>query len=243
MRNLLFFLLLPMCSFYTNTANGQFWNWGRGIKGEGAIVKQTFQLDEFNSLGLGISAEVEIRQGSPQRVVVEGQQNILDNIQREVSGGTWAIKFKKSVSNYEKVKIYVTIPQLEALSVGGSGGIKTIGAFRDLDKLDLSVGGSGSIDADVFAKHIKCSVGGSGDIWLKGKADVCGMSVAGSGDIHAFGLATNECKASVAGSGACEVNARDRLEASVAGSGGVLYEGSPSISSSVAGSGSVERRN
>ena len=58
-----------------------------------------------------------------------------------------------------------------------------------------------------------------------------------------LGLASDEARVSISGSGNAQVQAYQKLKVSIAGSGDVRYAGSPEVSSSVAGSGSVRRVN
>jgi hypothetical protein len=91
--------------------------------------------------------------------------------------------------------------KVAALSAGltGSG---EIGLAGTADKLDLSVNGSGSVNAaGLTAADATVSMAGSGDINLRVTGSVSG-SMAGSGDIAVRG--TDKCSIAKAGSG--EVN-------------------------------------
>ena len=89
--SLLFIALFSVLSF------GQ--NWGNGVKGKGEIVSKELNLSKFTGVELSTSGDVILTKGSTQKVRVEGQQNIIDLINTEVSRGTWDIEFTKNVSN------------------------------------------------------------------------------------------------------------------------------------------------
>lgn len=195
--------------------------WGKSVKGEGPVVKETLNLDEFKSIGLGCSATVYVEKGSTQKVVVEGQKNIIDLLKREVKGQSWNIGFEKNVYSHDKLIVYITIPDVDALSIGGSGKIISKSSFENLDDLKMSIGGSGTIEFSGSAQNVE-------------------VSIAGSGDVKASGLRSETCKVSIAGSGDCYIEAGERLDVSIAGSGDVHYKGRPRVKSSIAGSGDVE---
>lgn len=54
-------------------------------KGEGRIVTETFELDDFSAIDLAESADVTITQGDIQKVTVTGHTNILDLLVYTVS--------------------------------------------------------------------------------------------------------------------------------------------------------------
>ncbi len=190
------------------------------IAGEGPVVKEVLALDDFHSIGLGISGTVYLQPGKTQKVVVEAPQNIIDRLKREVNNGCWNIGFEHSVRSSAEVKIYITMPDVRSLSIGGSGKIVATEAFPRLGALSFSIGGSGSIE-------------------FSGEANALEVSIGGSGHVKAGHLRVNSVKVSIGGSGHCYVEAGERLDASIAGSGSVFYKGRPKVYSSIAGSGRV----
>jgi|APTNR8051073442_1049403.scaffolds.fasta_scaffold00532_2 hypothetical protein len=213
-----FFALLLGSAFFLPSAYSQ---WGSGIKGEGPVVKKEISLSAIEGIGLGISGTVYLTQGSSQKIEIEAQQNIIDNIKQEVKNGSWSINYQKNVRGHDGVKIYVTIPNVKALSIGGSGKILGQNSFNNIDNLALSIGGSGMIELAGNAKNVKVSIGGSGSV-------------------KASKLKTETCNVSIGGSGDCFVEVSESLKASVAGSGDVYYKGRPKVDSSIAGSGRVQ---
>lgn len=191
------------------------------LTGQGPVVTQELDLPEFHSIGLGVSGTVYLYQGNARKVEVEGQQNIIDALRKEVSGGSWNIGFdERRVGNYKKLVIRITLPTVEDLSIGGSGSIIAEDAFEGLGDMKMSIGGSGSIEFAGSAQKLKVSIGGSGSV----KADR---------------LKVQDCKVSIGGSGSAYVEVSDNLDVSIAGSGDVVYNGRPRVSSSIAGSGKV----
>ena len=82
---------------FTSSACTQNWSPGTGINGEGPKVMKTLDLASFDGLSLAISADVMVKQGSAQSVKIEAQQNIIDNLKKEVKDGVWKISFNKNV--------------------------------------------------------------------------------------------------------------------------------------------------
>lgn len=230
-----FFTLLFILSIFTTSTFAQ------RVTGQGSVVSETLDLPNFSAVGLGISANVYIKAGSSQKVEVKGQRNIIELLKKEVRGGSWEIGFKRGtkVKGYEKLEVYITMSELEALSIGGSGSIICEGQFRVRNDLALSIGGSGDIKVNADAEAVQCSIGGSGSIVLGGSAEELNVSIGGSGDVKAADMKVDECEVSSAGSGDIEVNVSNRLSVSLVGSGDVRYKGNPKITKSIVGSGKV----
>lgn len=213
------------------------------VKGEGPIVTKTLDIDDFHHLGLGISADVILTQGSTQEVKIKAQQNIIDNIKTKVKGNSWSINFHDNASDYKDITIFITLPTLESISIGGSGNISSTNTFDNSQNMDISIGGSGDVSLDLRAKDVDISIGGSGKVALKGDGDDLSISIGGSGDVLAFDFPVKNCAVSSAGSGDIDLNVSDKLDVSLVGSGDVTYKGNPKVKSSIVGSGDVERKN
>lgn len=180
-------------------------------------------LTGFESIALGTSVDVIVTPGDYE-VRVEGPD--AERVQLSVSNdGTLGISKKGSGWNWSRgsAKVYVSMPTIKEIAIGGSGNVSVTAPFTKLG--DLSI-----------------SIGGSGDVIFKGSnAKSVTIAVAGSGDVDAAELTGASCDVSIAGSGDVKIGEMSRLEVSIAGSGDVRYKGSPSIKKSVVGSGDVKR--
>ncbi|MEK7253122.1 MAG: head GIN domain-containing protein [Bacteroidota bacterium] len=232
-------LALALIANFLVSCVGNSQNWGPGISGQGPKVTKTLDLSAFESVGLSISADVYLRQGSTQSVKIEAQQNIIDNLVKNVENGKWKIKFDKNVREQEGVKIWITVPTLKDVAVSGSGDIIGESPFKNLGDIHLAISGSGSIQLDADSKSLGAAVSGSGDMKLAGATGGFEIAISGSGNIESFDLSSKTCEVSIAGSGDASVNASESLQVSIAGSGDVFYKGSPKVQSKISGSGDV----
>ena len=213
------------------------------ITGQGEVVKEDITLDAFTGIDLGFHGDVILTQGSPQKVTLEGQKNIIDNIKHEVHNGTWNIHFDKNVRDAKKVIVHITLPTLKEVGVSGSGNVTATNKFTGIDNIDISVAGSGNVTLGYEADVTDLSIAGSGATNLSGMSNTLSIEIAGSGNVNAKDLVTNECEVQISGSGDATVNANKSLEAHIAGSGDVQYAGSATVNSQIAGSGKVTKIN
>jgi hypothetical protein len=202
--------------------------------------KKERDVSSFTGVSLGIAGDIYLTQGSPQKVVVQAENN-LDEIETEVRDGVLTIKTDNWNSKIKGVKIWITMPEVESLNVSGSGDILAETTINT-DEIELKVSGSGSIDVpELKADEIGAAISGSGDLKLAGSADEMEMRISGSGSVYAEGLKVNECGIKISGSGSCRIDVTGELEASISGSGKVTYYSNPQIDARVSGSGKVRK--
>ncbi len=208
------------------------------LRGQGAIITEELQLNRIDAIDLKLPATVYLRQGDEQRVIVEGQPNIIDYLERTVKGGLWELETDRCISEMEDLRIFITVPEVTAVSISGSGQI--VGeSMLTVDDLDIGISGSGDISLQFMADDVHTSISGSGNLRLDGEADEIVFQLSGSGDLQAFGLKARKGKVNISGSGDAEVHITEELSIVISGSGDVLYHGSPSLNVSISGSGEV----
>ena len=173
-----------------------------GISGDGEIVEATLDVRDFDGFVNNIAADIYVTQGDEFSVVIEAQENIIDNLNiDEVDNGIWTIKYYRMVRWAKDVKIYITMPELTKARINGSGDIVGENAFNGMDKLKLTIAGSGKINLEAYAEEVDLKIIGSGDIYLVGECDFLDCSISGSGGIHAFKMLAGEAGINVSGSG------------------------------------------
>lgn len=221
-------LALPGCIFVVD-ADG-YSRYGRHIhddradtiEGSGVSKTESRTVTEFHRIVVEGSADLSVRVGEPTSLSVTGDDNLVDFVTTEVREGSLVLGMKPgSYSTRMGVRVAITVPSLDALSIRGSS---------DADLSGLS--------GESFSAEIR----GSGDVRASGKVDRLDAGISGSGDLHLVGLEARAANVGISGSGDVEVWATETLVASVSGSGDVTYTGEPKVTKSVAGSGSVSKR-
>ncbi len=213
----------------------------RTIEGEGDIVRQEITLPSFDGISLGFSGDVVLTQGNTQKVVLEGQQNILDIIKRDVKNGHWNISYDRNVRNAKKVTVYITVPTINDISLSGSGSVKSDGRFFGVGDLDISISGSGNITFDNTSRKTDLHISGSGKVYLHGSTGAMGISISGSGSVFAENYTASSCDVHISGSGNVQVKVNGDLKSTISGSGNVRYTGDASVTARVSGSGRVSK--
>ena len=230
-----------------------------------AQTKETRDVGTFTKISFRVPGKVYLRQGSPQKVEIEGKKDVLAEVETSVEGGRLVIGKEGKWSNWnwrdgDEVTVYITMKEVEGIGVSGSGDV--IGETKIIaNDLDLNVSGSGNLKIEAEASgDIEGDVSGSGDLILKGKcksfdSDVSGsgkvvltlniaeqadLGISGSGKIEASGTAAS-VRTSISGSGKVmaanlETN---RCEIRISGSGDVEINVKSEIDATISGSGTV----
>ncbi len=232
-----------------------------------AQKREVRNVDTFTKINFGFPGKLYLRQGSPQKVELEGDQEVLNEVETKVDNGRLRIGkegkwFDWNFGN-KKITVYITVPDIEGVSVSGSGDVIGETTIRTND-IDLNVSGSGSLSLNVEARgDVEADVSGSGDMELKGhfagfESDISGsgklilaatidntadFGISGSGKIEASGKASL-VKANISGSG--KVLAADlttnRCDVRISGSGDVEINVTDELDANISGSGSVSYR-
>ncbi len=207
------------------------------VEGNRTIITDEFDLPNFSGIILNIDANIKLKQGDKQSVEVEGQENILDILQLKVRNHILDIDFDECV-NHDDINIFITIPDIDFLSIHGSGNIVGQNVF-DIKDIELKISGSGDMDLGIEANDVVGKISGSGTMKLDGDMDFLNFKISGSGDLEAFDLKSIDANIKITGSGDIEVYAKDNLDVSISGSGDVYYKGHPKLDISITGSGKV----
>jgi hypothetical protein len=215
------------------------------VVGEGPVVTETKNETGFNGVSISLPADVVYTQEPNYKIELQAQRNILDQIESRVVNGELRLRFKHNVRlrSYDRVIIHISCPDMNSLTLSGSGKIEVPGSIITT-RMRIAVSGSGGINIDSLktTENVDAVLSGSGNIEVrKGISEQGNVFVSGSGSVKMDGVATRDVDATISGSGNVRVNAQQTLNARISGSGNVYYRGTPVITSSTSGSGKVIR--
>ncbi len=234
------------------------------IEGEGPIIQQNIDISNFTSVNLAGSFDVEVLLGSSFSIVAEGQENIIERLQTDVStDGT--LELKLDLGNYYnyQLKVYVTMPTAKTLSVSGSGNmVVDVDEALVLDNLDLQILGSGDMSGRTefeINHQLKAQISGSGDMDFDLYAGSFDGKISGSGNIN-FNMETNDLDIDLSGSGIATIHGSapqqkinisgsgdfngfeaygEAAEVNISGSGNARVQLNQSLDARISGSGNI----
>lgn len=217
-----------------------------GQQGAGPTVTRSYPVSGFQQVEVAGPYDVTIRTGGNAAVSAKGPQKLLEKTIVEVQGNKLVIHpqgqhgfFNWSFGMSGKAEFTVTVPQLSAATMAGSGDIRVDNVRGP--SFEGTVAGSGDLEVqNVAVQSLKLSIGGSGSAKAKsGTAQSANYDIGGSGDIDARAVQSQQAKISIAGAGSIKANATGTADVSIMGSGDVDVSGGAKCSVNKAGSGSV----
>jgi hypothetical protein len=212
----------------------------------GPSVSRNYQVGPFQEIEVAGPYAVDVRTGAKPTVAANGSEKLLEHTVVEVKGGKLLIHpeerngwFHSGWHSRGKATFTVTVPELRAAAIAGSGAIKVDRVAGD--SFEGTIAGSGGLElASTEVNSLKLSIGGSGGVKAgTGKARVAEYEIAGSGGIDAGGVSAEQAKVSIAGSGSVRANATTSAKVDIMGSGDVNVTGGAKCAVTKAGSGNV----
>jgi hypothetical protein len=221
------------------------------VSGVGEIVKQEITLDPINAVSSETVVDVEIVQGDEQKVVVEGHENMIEELSLSVIDGELKIDLKNHCYNRFNMKVFLTLPDLKSIEVKSTGDV-TLGGFSKLSDLELSITSTGDIigegqievaglteikskstgrmELELTTTDLIADLSGTGNVELVGNCTKQTIDMDGTGNYKAFEFESAECDIECGGVGSAKIFVTDELKAVINSVGDIYVKGSPRIS-------------
>jgi len=145
------------------------------------LISQEKTAEGFNDIELDGVGNVNVYPGENYRVIVTTDSNLQDRVVTTVNGSTLQITQKSGPFKSTELTIDVYLPELKSITLDGAGEFKINDG--EAFELDLSLSGTGSIDAQYFkAQNITITHSGVGTskIWA---TDTLNGNLSGVGKI------------------------------------------------------------
>ncbi|HRK52604.1 MAG TPA: head GIN domain-containing protein [Cyclobacteriaceae bacterium] len=215
-----------------------------------AQSKETRDVSTFREISYRTSGKLYLRQGSPQKVVLEGNEEAIREVETYLKGDRLIIEnrdnnrwFSWGNDSRDKINIYITVENIDAIYLSGSGDLLAENTIQS-ENMDLRVSGSGSMELQVDLNgDLEANVSGSGDLRVKGNCRNLDSSVSGSGKVYIANAIEGTAKFGLSGSGKVLAAGRAKVvKASVSGSGKLLAQDleTDRCEVNITGSGDVE---
>lgn len=216
MRKLaLLFLLLPLL------AAGCHRGMRAEVNGSGKRVTQKREISPFTSISTEGAFEIEVTCQKDLSLEVEGDDNVLELVTAEVRGNVLRLRNTKNYSTNDPVRLKITVPNLEGLTVSGAGRIHI---------------------KDMKNEKFEIDSNGAPNITVSGSTNTIDIDSNGAGRIDTQNLRATRGVVDSKGVSRIDLDVRDQLDVTVSGPSTVTYRGDPIVNKTVNGPGRVEKR-
>jgi len=210
------------------------------INGQEGVPLSELDMEGAAPTELVISGpdKVILTEGDTLDITTEGPSDTVEKLRFVLDGDTLGVTRENGDwGNSKSVVVRVTMPAPRDITIGGSGSVE---AARVAPATDLTIGGSGDISiTEIAAERLDVTIGGSGDVKGAGSAQQLDISIGGSGDVDFADLTADTVEISIGGSGNVTVASDGTVDTTIAGSGDVQVAGNAKCSVSALGSGSL----
>lgn len=170
---------------------------------EGIDHTEVREVGHFRAVASSLPANVYYVQADKQEVRVETTEELASKVQTTVEDGILSLKLEPG--RYPKLilRVVVSSPDIEKLSVSGSGNLFHEGVLHASGALALKVSGSGDIrTGEIDSQDFTAQCSGSGSIRVGALAcDDFGGKISGSGTITMGRISCDDFEMGVSGSG------------------------------------------
>lgn len=211
------------------------------------VSQRVEQVADFREISVQDGVKVAFMQAAQTSLHVSGAQKWAQAVTVRVKQGVLEIGLAQSGIRPDKLKIAVTAPILNGVTLAGESEFTVHGALQT-DHLKVMLSAQSEFSADsVTVPHLTVMVrdraeadinrldagdvvavaDGRGEVELSGLAQQVRLENDGSGEIDAADLRAQTGEALVKGKGEISISAYETLAASVQGKGKIKYKGTP----------------
>jgi len=220
--------ILVLNSLLIFLASGCVVNFQDSVTGNGRVISQTRDLQEFSGVKVGSGIDVFLTQGTPQRVEVEADENLQDWIRTEVEGNVLHIFTERNIRLAKMKKVHITCQIIDKIEVSSAGDVTSLTPFKT-DKLDIDMSSAGDLKFEVEAREISISISSAGNVTIKGKTDTLKADLSSAGDLNAYDLEARVGEVSVSSAGSANVYVTEEATFRSSSAGDIDYKGEPRI--------------
>jgi predicted small secreted protein len=213
------------------------------VRGSGKMIEDARQVSNFDKLSLSGIGDLILIQGDQESLRIEGEDNILAQIDTQVKDGTLVISpkdanWEETLQPTKRVVYHLNMKTVHQLELTGVGSIN-IGQLKT-DQLEILSSGVEGVDiGNLSAKTLEVALRGEGQCNLAGEIDSQQVELSGTGQYNAAKLQSQKTAIDLSGAGSASVWVEQSLTANLSGTGSLYYYGNPQIDKTVTGVGGI----
>ena len=183
-----------------------------------SATSRTLPWDGGDSVAVALAANSYYRPGSGDQLVIKGDPRIISHIY--VRDGVVRLDCNPGGLFFGRTdRVEITLPgrAFRSFEQRGSGDMQLAGLSQP--EAQISIKGSGDIEADGKIDRLSLLVAGSGDLTAKGVSEALDLNISGSGNAKLNGLIVKSADVRINGSGDAAIAPRDAAHVSIIGNG------------------------
>jgi RNA polymerase sigma factor (sigma-70 family) len=156
--------------------------------------KKEIKIADFVALEINLPIHVSATRGDTFRLVISGDDNLLDVVKAAKEGSTLKLtKAKRSWQMKQPLKATITMPALERINLN-TACQATIKGFKSNKDFKAKLTGASKLDGSIEAENMSLEATGSSSLKLKGAAKKIILVASGASQIQLEDFALEELK-------------------------------------------------
>lgn len=206
-----------------------------GVKASGNVASEERSVSKFHSVKVMNNMIVNITQGATQTVIIKTDDNLFPNIKTEVKRGELILSIYGILTNVTTIEVDIVMTEINSLNVSSQARLDVQGDVN-VNDINLTVNGTGSITINVATDFIFSKVIGSGTITVSGTTSTHEIEIAGTGLVNAESLSSENVKINLSNGGNCKLYVKEKMDINAGfGGGNIEYRGEPIIQGKIFG--------
>ena len=193
------------------------------IKGSGNVIKESRQVEVFHAIDAGGAFHITLKQGDPQQVVVEADDNIVPIIVTKVHNGVLKISQKEGAVNAKKLNIYITVANIDNVDISGACQLTSDDFFKS-NHMEIECSGAAIIDMKLSNKELDLDCSGAGKVILEGEAKTMEIEASGASKIDCDKLSSEVVSVNASGASKVSFVANKLIDIDASGASEVVYQ-------------------
>jgi hypothetical protein len=230
------------------------------LQGSGNVITESRDVSNSERVEVCCGIQLILTQGSPEQLALEGDDNILPEIETVVRGETLSVRFRSTlgplhVRPSRPIIVNLQMPSIRGIDISGGGSLETetltsdrvalkfsggsqgwIGGL-EAERVELEASGGGEVViGSLSAQTLNVHASGGGDVTIEtGAATEQDVTVSGGSYYRAAGLESETTTLEVSGGSEVQVWVTETLDVQASGGSDVEYTGSPAIEQQLSG--------
>jgi hypothetical protein len=215
------------------------------VRGSGNIIREARGAHGFTRIEACCGMEIKLTQEDRFSLELEGDDNLLEEIETLVRGDTLVVRYLRDQAAYlptRGIQVYLSMPEIERVELSGGGELRSDRLQADFLSIQMSGGSHAFIDF-LLAGSLDVEISGGGSIRLAGgEVGRQTVDLSGGSGIFARDLKTQDTVIQISGGGQGEVWATELLDADLSGGSQLEYYGHPRVAEETSGGSTLSSR-
>lgn len=204
------------------------------VTGSGKQTTKEINVSDFTSVDVHGPLHVDVEQGKTFHTALTTDENFIELIQFEKRGETLHVGVVPGKSlhlNRSELKVSITMPRLESLTLGGACNGRLNG-FPSSPSLALECQGASTLSGTLDTERLSARAEGASSLKFKGTAKEVELTASGASHVDLSGLSADRAEVELSGASNARVEPKSSLDYTISGASTLRYRGDPKIGKS-----------